>query len=148
MSCSAGIQVQCAAIPARRSRLLRASTGSRVALCTISGTAVVSFKHPSERDGILAFATVWAVKHIPLGRPGRRRDETFGRFAGGLTCQAWHEITRQTGGETRHELARPWLGDLEMRRTAHRIEQMQVVGQNARFPERFGQFLERLDAVV
>ena len=44
MSCGAEIQVQCAATPARRSRLLSASTGSRVALCTISGTAVVSFK--------------------------------------------------------------------------------------------------------
>jgi hypothetical protein len=44
MSCGAEIHVQCAAMPARRNKLFSASTGSRVALCTISGTAVVSFK--------------------------------------------------------------------------------------------------------
>jgi hypothetical protein len=41
-SMTAGIQVQCAGMPFLRSRLFRASTGSRALLTTISGTAAWS----------------------------------------------------------------------------------------------------------
>jgi hypothetical protein len=48
MSCTAGIQVQWTASPLLRNRLFSASTGSRAALWTRTGTALVSLNSLSQ----------------------------------------------------------------------------------------------------
>src|SRR6185437_8800857 len=84
----------------------------------------------------------------PPALPEPCSERCLGSLARGLAYQPWHQVARQADAQGRDQFARAIVAYSEMRRAAHVIELVQVVGQHAAIEQAFGQRGQAVRGVV